>query len=123
MHTLVDMIYSHKAQTVAGLAVQARAFSLDWIERWGDGTSEDQGTRQFDDLVCAFAGVTPVALEGKTVKSFTQRPAKADPIFAAIERYKKAYERHGDTCHAVSQYEEAHREADGALPTIKIIPN
>jgi hypothetical protein len=66
---LVDTIYSHKAQTAAGLAVQTRAYSLDWIELWEKGYESQEGARQFADLVCAFAGVAPVAMERKIAKA------------------------------------------------------
>jgi hypothetical protein len=67
-YPLVEKIYSCKAQTAAGLAVQARAYSLDWIELWDKNYGSEEGARQFADLVCAFAGVIPVALEGKKLK-------------------------------------------------------
>jgi hypothetical protein len=74
---LVDAIYSHSAQTAAGLAVQARAYSLDRIELWDKGYESEEGARQFADLVCAFAGVTPVALERKKARRPAPRVAKA----------------------------------------------
>jgi hypothetical protein len=66
---LVNAIYSHKARTAAGLAVQTRAYSLDWIELWEKGYESQEGARQFADLVCAFVGVAPVAMEGKIAKA------------------------------------------------------
>ncbi len=74
-HALCDAIYSHKAQTAAGLAVQARAYSFDWNDIWDD-EYDDAGARQFAELVCAFVGVTPVALERKNAKRRPARVAK-----------------------------------------------
>jgi hypothetical protein len=74
-HALCDAIYTHKAQTAAGLAVQARAYSFDWRDLWDD-EYDDAGARQFAELVCAFVGVTPVALERKNAKRQPARVAK-----------------------------------------------
>jgi hypothetical protein len=61
-HALCDKIYTYKAHTVAGLAVQARAFSVDWQEMW-EYDSDDDGGKIFADLVCSFLGVTPAPVE------------------------------------------------------------
>jgi hypothetical protein len=63
MWPLIDDILSQRAQTVAGLAVQARAFTLSSSEWWTSDLCENDQGLAFAEAVCAFTGVTPVALE------------------------------------------------------------
>jgi hypothetical protein len=60
MFPLIDDILSRQATTIAGLAVQARAITLNWSERWGNEYQSDDTLRIFMERVCAFAGVKPV---------------------------------------------------------------
>ena len=46
------------------------------IEDIWDDEYDDAGARQFAELVCAFVGVTPVALERKNAKRQPARVAK-----------------------------------------------
>jgi hypothetical protein len=61
MYPLVDAILSRGAQTVAGLAVQARAATAARADLWEE--AEDTYERTFMDAVCEFLNVTPVPLE------------------------------------------------------------
>jgi hypothetical protein len=63
MWPLLDKIFSHKPQTVAGLAVLARASTLYHSELWDDGVEEDGKHREFLETACAFLGVNPVPEE------------------------------------------------------------
>jgi len=76
LDALAKDIISRKAQTVAGLAVQARAMTAYYAELWDrdedDEDDEGSGHRIFIEAVCAFVGVTPVplaALAGEAVQS------------------------------------------------------
>jgi hypothetical protein len=60
---LIDAILSRKAQTVAGLAVQARAFTLSSNEWWGDDPPCENDALAFAEAVCAFVGIVPTPLE------------------------------------------------------------
>ncbi len=61
MYPLVDKILAYKAQTVAGLAVQAQAMAVCHPELW-DEDEEGFRHRLFIEAVCAFVGVKPVAV-------------------------------------------------------------
>jgi hypothetical protein len=59
---IIDEILSRRAQTVTGLAVQARAVVLAAADLW-DGEGEDERhERVFIESVCAFVGVAPEQL-------------------------------------------------------------
>jgi hypothetical protein len=62
-HELCDELYTYKPLTSAGLAVQARAFTLDYSEFWVDEYEADDNRRIFVELVCAFLGVVPVPMQ------------------------------------------------------------
>ena len=64
LDTLTKEIISRKAQTVSGLAVQARAMTVYYSELWDGGRSDDdpQDHRNFIEAVCAFVGITPEPL-------------------------------------------------------------
>jgi hypothetical protein len=56
---LGERILSMKAETVAGLAVQARTITELAGDLWdGDLPSNESHERQFIEAVCAFVGVT-----------------------------------------------------------------
>jgi hypothetical protein len=67
MYPIVDAILARKAQTVAGFAVQVRAFTLSSEEWWNDPLHSSCETDQlaFANAACAFVGVIPVPLEGE----------------------------------------------------------
>jgi broad specificity phosphatase PhoE len=60
---LIDAIMAHKPQTVVGLGVLARAFTLDHAEQWESVFVDGQHHRAFMEAVCAIAGVVPVPTE------------------------------------------------------------
>jgi hypothetical protein len=60
LYPIVDDILSRRAQTVTGLAVQARAVVMAMAELW-DGAGEGH-ERVFIEAVCAFVGVAPEQL-------------------------------------------------------------
>jgi hypothetical protein len=61
---LTDEILSFRPKTMAGLAVFARAASVENLDYWAEGTeNEMEGERSFLEAICAFAGVEPVAIE------------------------------------------------------------
>jgi hypothetical protein len=62
MYPLVEKILSLKAQTVRGLAVQARAIALADCELWESDKlhREEARCRLFIESVCAFAGIAPL---------------------------------------------------------------
>ncbi|HUI12562.1 MAG TPA: hypothetical protein VL048_03720 [Xanthobacteraceae bacterium] len=65
LHPLARDIISRKAQTVAGLAVQARAMTVYYSELWDGGSVDDENEhdhRNFIEAVCVFAGVKPLPL-------------------------------------------------------------
>jgi hypothetical protein len=62
IYPLVDAILSQRAQTLAGLAVQARAFTLSSSEWWDSDLTCEDDQLAFANAVCAFLGVTPVPL-------------------------------------------------------------
>jgi hypothetical protein len=66
---LIDAIMEHKAQTLAGFAVQVRAVSLSHEELWSDGHAEGEHLLPFIEAACAFAGVVPVPLDAEAVQS------------------------------------------------------
>jgi hypothetical protein len=66
---LIDAIMGHKAQTLAGFAVQARAVTLSHSELW-ESPAEFEGDhhRPLMEAACAFAGVVPVPLDAEAVQ-------------------------------------------------------
>jgi len=63
---LARRILSLAATTTAGLAIQARAASLENIELWDDGNELDAqefAAKGFIESVCGFLGIVPVAKE------------------------------------------------------------
>jgi hypothetical protein len=58
---LMNEIFSYKAKTAAGLALQVRAMTLWHFELW-DKADYHRDHRLFVEAVCAFVGVTPVPL-------------------------------------------------------------
>jgi hypothetical protein len=69
MWPTIDAIIGHRAQTLAGFAVQARAVSLSYAELWDDEPEEGENHRQFIEAACTFAGVVPVPLDAEAVQS------------------------------------------------------
>lgn len=69
MWPLIDDIMGHKPRTLAGLAVVARAFTLDHAEQFEADTDEGLHHRAFMETVCGFAGVVPVPLDAEVVQS------------------------------------------------------
>jgi predicted transcriptional regulator len=63
MWPLIDAIMDHKPRTLAGLALVARAFTLDHAEQWEADADEGLHHRAFMEAVCAIAGVVPVPTE------------------------------------------------------------
>jgi hypothetical protein len=64
LYPLIDDILSRKVQTVAGLAVQARAFTLSSNEWWEESIPTcGNDALAFAEAVCAFVGIVPVPLE------------------------------------------------------------
>jgi hypothetical protein len=66
MDPLIEDILSCKSQTVAGLAVQARAMTLNHYTLWDGGDPfivDPEQVRPFLDKVCAFVGIKPVPTE------------------------------------------------------------
>jgi hypothetical protein len=61
LDTLTKEIISRKAETVAGLAVQARAMTVYYAELW-DVDDDNHDHRNFIEAVCAFVGITPEPL-------------------------------------------------------------
>jgi hypothetical protein len=62
MYALHDRILAIQPKTVAGLVVQLRAFSATESGLWDGAGGDDDKTRMLLDLICAFAGVTPLPL-------------------------------------------------------------
>jgi hypothetical protein len=62
-YSVVDKIFSYQPQTLAGLAIQARAITIRWSEMWGDEPDHDETRTEFIESVCALTGVTPVPHE------------------------------------------------------------
>jgi hypothetical protein len=63
LEPLVEDILAYEAQTVAGLAIQARAMSVWHADLWDTGVyDEADDHRVFIEAVCSFAGVQPVPL-------------------------------------------------------------
>jgi hypothetical protein len=60
LYPIVDDILSRRAQTIAGLAVQARAVVMAMADPW-DGEGE-RHERVFIESVCAFVGIAPEQL-------------------------------------------------------------
>jgi hypothetical protein len=94
---LCEDILSRRATSVAGLGVQARAASIYFEELWDstDG-AKPLAKRSFIESVCVFSGVVPVpmekaALRGSPMPPPALTPPEPDPIFAAIERHRKAW--------------------------------
>jgi hypothetical protein len=63
LNPLAHEIISHKAQTIAGLAVQARAMTVYYPLLWdADDEDEYEHHRNFIESVCSFVGLTPLPL-------------------------------------------------------------
>jgi hypothetical protein len=62
LYPIVDAILSRRAQTVAGLAVQARAIVMGAADLWEPLGEEIERERVFIESVCAFVGVKPEQL-------------------------------------------------------------
>jgi hypothetical protein len=62
MYALHDRILAIQPKTVAGLVVQLRAFSAAESGLWDGAGGDDDKTRELLNLICAFAGVTPLPL-------------------------------------------------------------
>jgi hypothetical protein len=59
MYDIIDKVFEHPPQTLAGLAVQAHALVLSRSE-WWDGYEDNQReARSFLENFCTFAGITP----------------------------------------------------------------
>jgi hypothetical protein len=69
MWPLIDAIMAHKPQTIAGLGVVARAFTLDNAEQWEPDADDALHHRAFMEAVCAIAGVVPAPLDAGAVQS------------------------------------------------------
>jgi hypothetical protein len=68
LNPLAREIISHKAQTVAGLAVQTRAMTVYYAELWDGGSIDDDNNhdhRKFIDAVCAFLRITPAPMQSE----------------------------------------------------------
>jgi hypothetical protein len=62
MFALIDEIQTHKAATLAGLAVLTRACVLSNASQWGGRlATEDERDRRFIEALCDFLGITPVS--------------------------------------------------------------
>jgi hypothetical protein len=132
---LIDAIYSYRAQTAAGLAVQARAYSFDWIELWFDGDESQEDGRRFSELVCAFTGVTPVALDGKITKHRKAAKGPKNPDATLVRARAQMVEltrtihelvysppyRHVD-CEDVPGYSEADDRLSSAIAALEKTP-
>lgn len=105
---LCDAILSRRATTARGVGVQARATSFYFPELWGDDDSETVPKRSFIESVSAFSGVVPVPVEEASARSGALIPSRAlkapepDPIFAAIEAHRKAWDNLG-CCSALDE--------------------
>jgi hypothetical protein len=60
LYPLANEIWSKKAQTISGLALQTRAIVLAAHDLWDPGMlSDNDHERKFIEAVCAFVGITP----------------------------------------------------------------
>jgi hypothetical protein len=62
LYPIVDAILSRRAQTIAGLAVQARAIVMGHADIWDALDEDTERERLFIESVCAFVGVKPERL-------------------------------------------------------------
>jgi hypothetical protein len=62
LYPIVDDILSRRAQTVPGLAVQARAIVMGHADLWDALDEDTERERLFIESVCAFVGVKPEQL-------------------------------------------------------------
>jgi hypothetical protein len=95
------------AVTAEGLGLQARIVSLceNGLWSWNREDSQLRRFREFVEVVCRFSGVTPVPLlelqePGSVGASVVVAEEESDPIFAAIEQYRVAYDAHGAALNA-----------------------
>ena len=116
MFPLCEDILSRHPTSIPGLGVQARAASLYFEGLWdSDGDDEDPegaAQRSFIESVSAFSGVVPVPIEaaardGSAIPARASTPPEPDPIFAAIERHRKACAAYADAALAEDRLEPA----------------
>jgi hypothetical protein len=62
LYPIVDDILSRRAQTVSGLAVQARAIVMGHADLWDARDEDTERERLFIEAVCTFVGVKPEQL-------------------------------------------------------------
>jgi len=88
-HAVAGEILSHRATTREGFALQVRAFISSFSELWECESHLDD----FIECLCAYAGVPfpPYGEGAPAIVAADLAPTEPDPIFAALERHREAW--------------------------------
>jgi len=110
---LAEDILARRAQTIAGLAVQAKAITLAAADLWDEEDADGHDhERTFVEAVCAFVGITPVPLAGQRNVPASSRPAvSGDSIFAVIAAHRAAWTALGADCCRLDEEDTPEAEA------------
>jgi hypothetical protein len=93
LYPFADEILSFRSVTLEGLRLQVRAYISSYSESWDPEECADDWSRNFVEVICAFTGVEfPPYGEAMAphVRTVPSSPPEPDPIYAAIERHRRA---------------------------------